>query len=109
MKPLLPTLKERHRYVVYELITAHPLEQDISATLLGRVEEILGVFGMADAGVLPVTYDPKTQVGILRVTHTEVPRVRAALLLVTHLDRTSVLIRTRGISGMLNKARRFLP
>jgi hypothetical protein len=66
MKPLLPTLKERQRYIVYEVISAHPMP-DISETLLHRLSELLGVFGMADAGILSVSYDIATQTGILRV------------------------------------------
>jgi RNase P/RNase MRP subunit POP5 len=108
MKPLLPTLKERQRYIVYEVISAHPV-QDISEPLLQKLAETLGVFGMADAGVLSVSYDTTSQTGILRVNHDQVVRVRAALLMITHLGRTQVIIRTRGVSGILKKAKRFLP
>lgn len=109
MKPLLPTLKERQRYIVYEVITASPANHDISDALLQRLSELLGVFGMADAGILSVSYDAKTQTGILRVNHDQVPRVKAALLMVTHLGRQQVLIRTLGVSGILKKSKRFLP
>lgn len=109
MKPLLPTLKERHRYVVYEVITADPLRSDVSEALMQRLSEILGVFGTADAGVLSVAYDQHRQAGILRVAHTQVARVRGALLMIGQLGHARVLIRTLGVSGMLGKARRFLP
>lgn len=108
MKPLLPTLKERQRYIVYEVITAHQANADISEQLLQRLSDILGTFGMADAGILSVSYDTKTQTGILRVNHTEVPKVRAALLMITHLGKQQVLIRTLGVSGILKKSKRFL-
>jgi len=109
MKPLLPTLKERQRYVVYHITTAHPMGLDISESLLQRLSDILGVFGMADAGILSVSYDKETQTGLLRCNHDQVARVRAALLMVTHLGRTQVAIRTRGVSGVLKKAKRFMP
>jgi ribonuclease P/MRP protein subunit POP5 len=109
MKPLLPTLKERQRYIAYEVITTHPMQQDISDQLLQRLAQTLGVFGMADAGVLSISYEQQTQTGILRVNHNQVVRVRAALLLATHIGRTQVIIRTLGVSGMLNKVKRFLP
>jgi RNase P/RNase MRP subunit POP5 len=108
MKPLLPTLKERQRYIVYEVISASPV-QDISETLLHKLAEILGVFGMAEAGILSVSYDTKTQTGILRTNHDQVVRVKAALLMITHLGKTQVIIRTRGVSGILKKVKRFLP
>lgn len=109
MKPLLPTWRERKRYIVYEVITAHPTPRDFSTPLLERLGEQLGVFGAAKAGILSVQYDTRTQTGILRAAHTATPEVRAALLMITHLGRQEVLIRTLGISGALAGARRFLP
>jgi ribonuclease P/MRP protein subunit POP5 len=109
MKPLLPTLKERQRYIVYEVITAHQANHDISDALLQRLSEILGVFGMADAGILSISYDAKTQTGILRVNHTEVAKVKAALLMITHIGKQQVIIRSLGVSGILKKSKRFLP
>jgi RNase P/RNase MRP subunit POP5 len=108
MKPLLPTLKERQRYVAYEIITRQPID-DISDTLLRSLAETLGTIGMARAGILSVHYDAQSQTGILRVNHDQVQNTRAALILTTYLGRTPVLIRTLGVSGILNKATRFIP
>jgi len=108
MKPLLPTLKERQRYIAYEVISAHAV-QDISESLLQRLSETLGVFGMAKAGILSISYDTSSQTGILRCNHDQLPTVRAALVMVTHLGRTPVIIKTRGASGILDKVKRFLP
>ena len=109
MKPLLPTLKERQRYVIYHITSAHVLGTDISEPLLHKLAEILGVFGMADAGVLSISYDTNTQSGILRCNHDQVPRVKAALLMTTHLGRTQVIITVKGVSGVLGKSKRFMP
>lgn len=109
MKPLLPTLKERQRYIAYEVITAQPMRHDISDLLLQRLSETLGVFGMAKAGVLSVSYHQESQTGILRTNHDQVLAVRAALLMTTHLGRQPVIIRTLGVSGILDKVKRFLP
>ena len=64
---------------------------------------------MADAGILSVSYDNTTQTGILRVNHDQVTRVKAALLLITHIGRTQTIVRTHGVSGMLEKVKRFMP
>ncbi len=109
MRPLLPTWRERKRYLVYEVITASATPRDLSDPLLERLGELLGVLGAARAGLLSVQYDPRTQTGILRTAHTAVADVRACLVTITHLGRQEVLIRTLGISGALTGARRFLP
>ncbi len=108
MKPLLPTLKERKRYVVYRIVTAHPLRRDISGELLRHLEQLLGVFGMAQAGILSVRYDSETQTGVLRVAHAQLAQVKAALLMIGHLGTTKVCVRTLGVSGILRKTQRFL-
>ena len=109
MKPLLPTLKERQRYVLYETITVHPLGLDISDILLQRLAELLGVFGSGRAGVLSVSYDSHTQSGILRCNHDAVLELKAAFIMVTHIGKTPCIIRIRGVSGTLQGAKRFLP
>jgi RNase P/RNase MRP subunit POP5 len=109
MKPLLPTLKERQRYVLYEVIAAHAVSHDISDALLQRLSELLGVFGAADAGLLSVSYDIRTQTGTLRCNHDQTARVKAALTMITHLGKQPVIIKVRGVSGILAKAKRFLP
>jgi len=108
MKPLLPTLKERKRYLVYELISAEPLgpaEKDV----LSHLRATLGVFDGAKAGLLPVQYDAKTQTGILKVGHASVDKAKAALLLLQRVGKQQVIPRVRGVSGILKKTERFLP
>jgi len=94
---------------VYEIITATPLGRNVSSDILRTIASTLGVFGMAEAGILSVSYDTKSQTGILRVAHTSVAKARAALTMTTHLGRTPVCIRTLGMSGILAKSKRFLP
>ncbi|MDD9953152.1 MAG: hypothetical protein OXR66_02345 [Candidatus Woesearchaeota archaeon] len=106
MKPLLPTLKERKRYIVYQIITAKPMTLDDTA-LLQRLKELLGVFGTAEVGLLSIQYNPTTQTGVMRVSNTTTNKVKAALTMITHLKKTKVAIRTLGVSGILKKTARF--
>jgi len=109
MKPLLPTLKERQRYIVYEVITAHHLGQDASDMLLQQLLEILGVFGSAKAGLLSVSYNTQLQRGVLRVNHDQVITIKAALLMMTHLGKTKSIVRTLLVAGTLKKAKPLVP
>lgn len=105
MKPLLPTLREKKRYVAYEVMTTEPLGRDVSGELLRHLSCTLGVFGMADAGILSISYNAERQRGVLRVANRMVPRVKAGLLLTKRLDGQRVSIRTLTVSGMLRKAK----
>lgn len=107
MKPLLPTLKERKRYLVYELLSERPVRGGERA-VLDHLRSALGLFDGAKAGILPVRYDQERQTGILRVAHGSVDKVKGALLLLTAAD-VPVIPRVRGVSGILKKTGRFLP
>ncbi len=109
MKPLLPTLKERKRYIVYELLSQKSLGRAPEQAVLDHLRARLGLFDSAKAGILPVRYDQKTQSGILRVSHASVDKVKAALLLLTTIGSQQVIPRVRGVSGILKKTERFLP
>ncbi len=108
MKPLLPTLKEKKRYVVYELLSEQPVDGGERA-VLGHLQAMLGLFDGAKAGILPVKYDATTQTGVLRVSNAAADKVKAALLLLTSVDGIKVIPRVRGVSGILKKTERFLP
>jgi ribonuclease P/MRP protein subunit POP5 len=108
MKPLQPTMRETKRYLVYELITQRPVGMG-EGDVLRHLSSTLGLFDGAKAGVLPVRYDEKTQTGVLRVNHTSVDKVKAALLLLKTVGGAKAIARVRGVSGVLNKTQRFLP
>jgi len=108
MKPLLPTLKEQKRYIVYELLSTQPIAGGDRA-VLNHLHSTLGLFDGAKAGILPVKYDEKLQTGVLRVTTTSVDKVKSSLLLLTKVNNTEIIPRVRGVSGILNKTSRFQP
>lgn len=113
LKPLLPTLKERARYVVYEVEGAVHDQKDI----VSRCAAHLGVMQGAKAGIVPVA--SKGQRGILRVNHDMLDEVRFALFLIdtqhnTHKQHSEkeppapMRVRTVSVSGLLNKAQEML-
>ena len=108
MKPLLPTLKETKRYVVYELISERPAPGG-EREVLRHLQATLGLFDAAKAGVLAVRYDEQAQTGVLRCAHTSVDKLKAALLLLTNVQGVPVIPRVRGVSGILQKTARFAP
>lgn len=108
MKPLLPTLKEKKRYIVYEVQTKDPLQKDVSRAILRELQTLLGVFDGASAGVNSTSYDNKTQRGVLRISVKGSDKVRAALAMIKQIEETKVRIVTLGISGILKKTQPFL-
>jgi ribonuclease P/MRP protein subunit POP5 len=108
LKPVLPTLRERKRYIVYEIISEHNFNiKEISKSILESVEKCFGCIGSAKAGILfPAdNFNENHQKGIIRVSHKEVDNVRFALMTITKINNTKVIFRTIGVSGILKKAK----
>ncbi len=106
IKPLRPSMREKKRYIVYEITTKsktsmHTLQEE----LIKQIQQLLGVFLSSKAGILPIKYDSATKRGILRVNHTAVDYVRSSFILLSKLGTATVLVQTRGVSGILKKAK----
>ncbi len=98
MKPLLPTLKEGKRYMVYD--TGNEVAgEDIRNAL----SDTIGLFETAASGLQVLTHDNSR--GILRTTHNQTDTVRTALMLTEHINDTPVQPRVVAVSGTLNNAK----
>jgi ribonuclease P/MRP protein subunit POP5 len=108
IKPLLPSLREKKRYLAFEVISkakissVHTVDNAISNSML----RLIGESGMAKAGILMLKdkYNQDKQTGIIRVNHKYVDELRASLALIQKVDRQDVIVRSLGLSGILKKA-----
>ena len=85
IKPLLPSLREKPRYIKYK--TEKMLSKDC---IYNGIKQFLGELGMAKAGVKMMDNN------IIRTNSKYVDEVKSALLLIKGLNITNV-------SGLLNK------
>ncbi|MFH0870686.1 MAG: Rpp14/Pop5 family protein [archaeon] len=101
---LRPCMREKKRYLAYELMSDKPLQRDADRQLIARINDLLGVFNTSKAGIMPVKYNPEKQRGLLKVERKFVDFVRACFVMIKSLNNQEVLIRTLYVSGMLNRA-----
>lgn len=107
IKPLLPSLRERKRYLAYEVISRSKFYDAIhvNKAILDAANQFLGNFGMAKAGILPIDkWDSNSQRGIMRVNNKHVDNLKASLIFVKNIDGKDVIVRSIGASGILRKA-----
>ena len=105
IKPLKPTLREKKRYIVYEIDTDDSLNMfEIQKDLLNQISKLLGVFHLAEAGILPIKVDDKTKRGIIKVNHKFVDRIKACFVMIKELNNKEIIIKSLGVSGILKKA-----
>jgi ribonuclease P/MRP protein subunit POP5 len=113
LKAILPSLKQKKRYLVYEIISDKAVDSYaiVRESLMKGILSFLGSLGTAEAGIilLDEKYNAQKQRGIIKVGHRYVDGLKAALTTVEKIGTQKVVLRSMGISGMLNKAeKRYL-
>lgn len=102
MGKLLPTLKERKRYLAFEVIAEKELSwESIRKAVTLAIKSYIGLDGMASAGIQFVKNNQNK--GILRMNHMYLNKIRASLLFIREIDNQQVIVRSVRASGILNK------
>lgn len=107
MKPVMPSLREKKRYVAFEVISSKQFSfQDVSRAISNAMLSFVGEFGTANAGVIPIsnTFNAEIHKGLIKVNNKYVDVLKAALTLISNINEVPVITRTIGVSGMINKA-----
>ena len=108
LKPVLPSLREKKRYVVFEVISKEKIKdaESVSNAVWHCSLQFLGQLGTAKAGIMVLNnkWNPELQRGIIKVSHKHVDAVKAALTFANKVDNTDVIFRSLGVSGILRKA-----
>ncbi len=104
-KPLLPTLRTKKRYVVYQVISGKDVSNNrIVHAIFDSFKECFGIFCFQKAGLKDMKIYNKTN-GILKINHKYVDELRTALCMVNNIDNIQVILHTVGVSGVINKAK----
>lgn len=103
LRTLLPTLKEKKRYVAFEIISEQTFTfSDAAKAITGSVINTCGTINTAAMGMNIINYEKNK--GVIRVAHTSVDALKSALCLCTTINETPAIIKSIGVSGILNKA-----
>ncbi len=111
IKAVLPTLREKKRYVVFEVLSDNNVNQNnISSAISDSFMELYGNIGMAGAGLMFLNekYNSKLNRGIVKVGHYYVNNLKAALAMIREIDQNKVIVRSLGVSGVLRKTAKYL-
>lgn len=108
---LLPSLRERKRYVVIEAIAEKKFSfLEIKEALEHIFHSFWGILGMAKAApqLVKEKWNPATQRFIIKVSHITVDELKAALLLSKRIKNTPLILRSISVSGTLKQAGSYL-
>lgn len=106
LKPILPSLREKKRYLAYEVISKNKVSfESLQKAIMSAALKVLGQLGVAKAGIIILKDKWKNNRGLIRVAHKHVDNLRTTLMFVDKVDNEEVIIRSVGVSGILKKAR----
>ena len=105
LRPLLPSLREKKRYLAFEGQTEEKVDfEHAKKSIELSMKGFLGDLGMARAGVLFLN-DWKQNRGIMKMNTKYVDEIKASLALVQEVAERKAIIRSIGVSGALEKIR----
>lgn len=108
---LLPTLKQKKRYVVFEVMGDKKFSfSEIKAEAEKVMKEFWGQLGLGKASPQFITekFNPKTQRFMLKVNHKHVDELKAALTLAKSIKNTPIILKSVITSGTIKKASTYL-
>ena len=111
MKPLLSSLREKKRYVVFKVISQEQLPfKEINKSIKEHFLSLMGEFGYAKAGLMLLheQWNQSKNTGIAKINHKYVPHLKMALSLIKNIENEKVIVNSLGVSGILAKTQRFI-
>ncbi|HLF54237.1 MAG TPA: Rpp14/Pop5 family protein [Candidatus Nanoarchaeia archaeon] len=108
LKPLLPSLKEKKRYLAFEIVSKSKIKSfsEAAKAIWASTLAFAGTKETARMGlmVLPETFNKDKQRGLIKIGHKNVEELKASLALINQIEQQPVIVRTIGVSGILAKA-----
>jgi ribonuclease P/MRP protein subunit POP5 len=107
-KPLQPSLREKKRYLVYEVLSKQALKAgEVSTAIKSTMQQFVGDLGLGKAGLMffDKDYNLANQRGFVKVSHTSLDELKASLPFIKEINGLDVIVKSVTASGMIEKAR----
>ena len=100
---------ERKRYLLFHVeLDGEAKEGSIREAILNSYVRLFGLEGLGEAKLTWIGFDREKRLGILRCTHKDLPKVRAALALTSTINGSKARICTVRVSGTIKSIREFI-
>ena len=100
-------IKTRRRYIALKIDSSEKFEQkEFLDALWNAVIRLFGEYGASKTGLALIGYNMEEGFAIIRVAHTEVEKVRAAIASITEVAAKPVAIHVLAVSGTLKALHR---
>lgn len=111
LKILLSTLREKQRYIAFQVISEEGEEftySDLESAIWNTMLDFLGEYGVSKTSVwlLKDCWGPEKQIGILRCNNKSVQEIITTLGLIDRLGDTRVTFKVLKISGTIKSIKK---
>lgn len=107
-KALMPTLREKKRYVAFRIQSEHKIANfhSVEKAIYHSFGRLFGEVGIAKAGLMFISerWNSEKQIGLVKIDHKHVNELKAGLALIKEIENNKVIVSSIGTSGILNKA-----
>jgi len=104
MKPLLPTLKENPRYILFKIISRKDIKsEDVKREIIFECKKYLGELGISKANLKFIKYNSTDKSGIIKTNSKMLEETKMSLLLIQKLNKIKSKIEIIKVSGMIKK------
>ena len=109
MKPVIPSLREKKRYLVFKIESNTNFNQkSVEKAMIEAILKFIGELGYSKAGVIFLKDNYQNNKGILRIGHKHVDEIKMALGLIKKIENKKVIVKSIYVSGILNKAKPYV-
>ena len=108
LKILMPTLREKERYVAFQIISEEVVVySDFEAAVWSTLLDFFGEYGASRTSMWLIKnlYDEQEQIGVIRCNHESVQIVLTMLGLIERLGDTRVIVKILKVSGTIKGLR----
>ena len=103
-KLLKPSLREKKRYLVYNIISENNINyKGIKEEIINKFKEHFGNFELSKANLKFLEFNNNT--GIIKINNKYLDHLRASFCFVRKINKEDVIVRSLGVSGMIKKAK----
>lgn len=104
MKQLIPSLREKKRYMAFEIISEGRLSKMLVNDAINESAlKFLGGLNYGKAGVKIINNDGRY--GVVRVNNKFLDNVRVGMMMIKNIEDKRVIFKINKVSGVLNKLR----
>jgi len=104
LKFLLPTLREKDRYISFQVISEEPIVyKDLEQAIWNTMLDFFGELGVSktSAWIIKNLYDAEKQIGIIKCNNKSVQEIIAGLGLISRLGDVRVTFKILKVSGTI--------